>query len=423
MIRIGFAQRDITPPVGTELGGYAGYRPCTGVHDPLHCRVVVLEQDGRRSALVALELMCADESLCHRIAGEAAALDIPPDRLMVSAIHSHSAPAGLFPGEGPLASVNQAIVPKDPGFTDYMLRVVGSAGAALAEACANVEAFQIRSAVGDLPSVGSERHTGAPALGQLAVVQCRTDSGRILTLYSFPCHPTVMSPANLLASADLVGGIPELLDSDLSLFLNSAAGDISTRFTRRESSFAECSRMAQIAAEDIRSLISRQPYRQPEPLRGLTRTITLRARQTLPEAEALKLLEETTARWKQAEAEGTDPGRIRILKSYVEGAGVNLEFSQTMGDLREFRLPVQVFRFAGLSFFTVPGELYSTLVPAGTVPLCYTNGYYRYIADESAYDAGHYEALAAILARGEGENLIQEITQLLAQLQHQEVLP
>ena len=33
-MKIGFAKRDITPPAGTELGGYAGYRPCAGVHDP-----------------------------------------------------------------------------------------------------------------------------------------------------------------------------------------------------------------------------------------------------------------------------------------------------------------------------------------------------------------------------------------------------
>ena len=42
-LRIGFWKVDITPPLGTELGGYAGYRPCSGVHDMLHCRAVVLE--------------------------------------------------------------------------------------------------------------------------------------------------------------------------------------------------------------------------------------------------------------------------------------------------------------------------------------------------------------------------------------------
>lgn len=73
-------------------------------------------------------------------------------------------------------------------------------------------------------------------------------------------------------------------------------------------------------------------------------------------------------------------------------------------------LPVTAFRFAGLSFYTVPGELFSTLAAQMQgVAICYANGYYRYIADRSAYDAGYYEALAAVLARGEGEKLMEQI--------------
>lgn len=416
MIRIGFAKRDITPPVGTELGGYAGYRPCTGVHDPLSCRAVVMEQDGSRYALAALELMCADESLCSRIAQKVAGLGIPPEHLVVCAIHSHSAPAGLIPGEGPLASVNQAIVPRDPGFGDYMEAVSAAAAEACAEAAARPEGFRVRTARGSLPPIGSERHTGQKAAGELTVLQCRTDSGRVLTLYSFPCHPTVMSPANLLVSADVVGGIEALLDGETAIFLNGAAGDISTRFTRREASFAECDRMARMAADSIRSLLQKSPWQLPDPLTGRTASVTLQARRVMAPEEAQKQLEEATARWQQALAEGADAGTVRILKSYVEGAGVNLEFSHTMGNIRQLQLPVKLFRFAGLTFVTVPGELYSTLLPPDIIPICYANGYYRYIADRHAYEEGHYEAMAAILAPGQGEALMQEITQLLTQL-------
>ena len=111
--------------------------------------------------------------------------------------------------------------------------------------------------------------------------------------------------------------------------------------------------------------------------------------------------------------EGRDAATVRILKSYVEGAGVNLEFAENMVGIREFDLPVTVFKFAGLSFATVPGEFYSTLLPEGVSPICYANGYYRYLADENAYEAGHYEALAAIVARGGGEKLSNTIRQML----------
>ena len=83
---------------------------------------------------------------------------------------------------------------------------------------------------------------------------------------------------------------------------------------------------------------------------------------------------------------------------------------------REFSVPVTAFRFAKRNFVTVPGEFYSTLLPQDTAAICSANGYYRYIADEHAYEAGHYEALAAIVAKGSGEILSNTIRQLLEKL-------
>lgn len=415
-MRIGFSKRDITPPVGTELGGYAGYRPCTGVHDPLGARAVVLEQEGIRYGLVALDLMCADESVHRRIAQRVGGIGISPERLIVSAIHSHSAPAGLIPGEGALAAVNTLITPKDPAYGDYMAHVVEAAACACEEAVLGLESFRIRSACGGVPPVGSERHTGEPAKGMMAVVQIRTESGRNLIIYDLPCHPTVLSAANLLVSADFAAGMEGRLGADIAVFLNGAAGDISTRFTRRESSFEECARMGDLAAEHIQNLLRQESFRRPEPLRGIHTKVTLKAREVETPETARRQLEEATARWQQAEADGADGKTLRILKSYVEGAGVNLEFSGPMAGIHTLDLPVTVFRFGGISFASVPGELFSTLLPEGMAAIAYANGYYRYVAGEDAYDAGYYEAMAAILARGEGEALSRKLKELEIQL-------
>lgn len=412
-MRIGFSKMDITPPVGTELGGYAGYRPCSGVHDMLHCRAVVLEQDSVRYALVQLELMCVDEALFERIAQAVEPLGIAKECLIVCAIHSHAAPQGSVPGEGPLDLVNNSCIVNREAFTDYMLSVVSAAAAACKDAAENLEAFQVRAARGDRPQVGSERHTGAQPGGDLTVIQCRTESGRSLILYNFPCHPTVLSADNLLVSADCAGGVEEKLDADMAVFLNGAAGDISTRFTRRESSFAECARMRDVTVEAVKGLLAGLPYTAPEPLTGTYTRITLQAKQVLTEEAARKQLEETTSRWQQAVSDGADAGTVRILKSYVEGAGVNLEFAHTLSGIRQLHLPVTAFRFCGMKFVTIPGELFSTLQPEGVSVIGYANGYYRYVCDENAYEAGYYEALAAIIARGEGEKLVDEILRIL----------
>ena len=415
-MKLGFAKRGITPPLGMELGGYAGYRPCSGVHDPLWCKVLLLEQEDGLFALVMLDLMCADESLCDAIAEAVAPLGIARQRLIVAAIHTHAAPAGVLPQKGPLARINEAIVPENPGFKAYMESIVEKAKEACAEAAQTAEPFRLRTGRGPLPPLGSERHTGAQPNGALTVVEFLLESGRKAVFYNFPCHPTVLSAANLQVSADFAGQIEAHLDADMAVFANSAAGDISTRFTRKESSFRECQRMGKLAAEHIRAALEGAPYEEPTPLIGRCVTLTLPARQVEPPELAKEKFEKAMERWQQGIAAGEDAGTVRILKSYVEGAGVNLEFARSMDGIREFAVPVTAFKFAGISFITVPGEFYSTLLPPFAAAICYANGYYRYIADENAYEAGHYEALAAIVARGGGEIVSNTIRQLLEEL-------
>ena len=415
-MRIGFSKTEISPPLGTELGGYARYRPCTGVHDPLQCKAVVLEQAGIRYALVVLDLACVDEALYCRIAEETKDLGIEKRRLIVSAIHTHAAPWGMIPGAGPLAAVNRSDEAKAPEFRAYMDTVIRRVADACRAAAGNLEPFTVRTAQSAMPPVCSERHTGEAPRAGLTALQCRTDSGKLLTFYNFPCHPTVMSADNELASADFAAGIEALLETDMAVFLNGAAGDISTRFTRREATFTECERLGRITAQTVEDALRGIPFTRPEPLRGIHTAVTLRARQVKTPEEAEKQLEERTSQWEAARAAGMDPAELRILKSYVEGAGVNLQFAKSMGDIRLLHLPVTVFRFAGLDFASVPGELFSTLQPEGICVIGYANGYYRYICPEEAYAANHYEAMAAILARGEGEQLMRKIEELRQKL-------
>lgn len=413
-MKIGFAKRCITPPPGTELGGYAGYRPCAGCHDPLWCKVVVLQEGQKRRVLLGLDLLSVDESLSDRIAGALRPLGI--GAVIAAAIHSHATPCGMIPGEGPLAAVN-AVAERDPeGFRRYMDTVVDSAAAACAEALGAMEPFLVRTARGPAPVVGSERHTGEPVEVPMTVVQIRTEGGRSLILWQIPCHPTVLGPDNLLASADFVGGVEGRLDADMAMFLNGAAGDISTRFTRRGQSFDECDRMAAMAAGAVAELIRDVPYAAAGPLKGLRTHITLKPRPVDPPEKARLALEEATARWEAGARAGMDAGQLRILKTYMEGAGVALEFARTMEGIRELRLPVTVFSFAGLRFAAVPGEMFSSLWYLDAVPICYANGYYRYIADRNTYARGDYETMAAIVAEGQGEALLAQTEALLNKL-------
>ena len=59
----------------------------------------------------------------------------------------------------------------------------------------------------------------------------------------------------------------------------------------------------------------------------------------------------------------------------------------------------------------------TVLLVSAVAVIGYANGYYRYLAPKQAYENGWYEAMAAILAPGEGERLVSEMKKLLGQLE------
>ena len=56
MLKAGYAQEIITPPVGVDLAGYFNIRLNEGMYDDLYVKVVAFEVDGKRTALVSLDL-------------------------------------------------------------------------------------------------------------------------------------------------------------------------------------------------------------------------------------------------------------------------------------------------------------------------------------------------------------------------------
>src|SRR6478752_5811520 len=89
----GAATSDITPPRGCPMAGYYSVRGAEGTHDPLHAKALVLEKDGVRVALVALDLISTTRNLVEEtrtlIEKETG---IPGKNVMISATHSHTGP-------------------------------------------------------------------------------------------------------------------------------------------------------------------------------------------------------------------------------------------------------------------------------------------------------------------------------------------
>jgi hypothetical protein len=225
-LRAGAASRPITPPIGTPLGGYAARqgRPSASVHDELYARAVVLEQAGRRFALVSCDLVGITRDVRARAADLLAPLGIGPADLLLAATHTHS-------GSGALARdrLAEVVMGKfDPNLLDFTLDAVAEA---VAVAATRLEPVTLKTASGAAPGFACNRRRPEgpcdPTIGILSLERYR--GAPVAWLVSFGAHPTLLGPDNLAISRDWPGPLVDCLKrfsgADEALFLNAAAGD------------------------------------------------------------------------------------------------------------------------------------------------------------------------------------------------------
>jgi neutral ceramidase len=101
-VKVGFAERDITPEIGMEQPGGYGKVFHKVLHDPCKARVAVFEGGGKTAALVGVDALMVPKDLVEHIRAdvhEKCALE--KNSILIGASHSHSSgPTGMVqPGE------------------------------------------------------------------------------------------------------------------------------------------------------------------------------------------------------------------------------------------------------------------------------------------------------------------------------------
>jgi len=140
MIRAGFAEKVITPPVPICLAGYFHERMAESVRDDLYAKAAVFEANGQRVALVVCDLIHvtpeivgpAKDSIAERVG-------IPPESVIIAATHTHTGP------ELSQREVAPVIVPID---SDYVATLAPTIAEAVAEAASQMFEAQLRANTG-----------------------------------------------------------------------------------------------------------------------------------------------------------------------------------------------------------------------------------------------------------------------------------
>lgn len=94
-LRAGAGKSDITPATGYYLGGWTrADRVGQGQHTRLQSRALVLENRGRKVALVSIDLFMVPGGMVRHIGERLAARGLTERNILISASHTHSGPGG-----------------------------------------------------------------------------------------------------------------------------------------------------------------------------------------------------------------------------------------------------------------------------------------------------------------------------------------
>lgn len=437
-LRAGVATVDITPPVGTPMAGYYSLRAAEGTHDPLLAKALVIEKDGVKAALVALDLISTTRSLVEEARGEIERVTgIPGGHVMISATHSHTGPllssqtlrdiaiGGQSELTARFGSQLPGKVAQAVNHANAQLRPVSAFTAhGREESIAFNRRFHMRDgSVGWNPGVRNPRIVKPAGTidPDVAVVVFGETARKPSALYvNYAVHLDTVGGAQY--SADMPYYLSKALDEVLgpkltTVYTTACCGDVNhidVSWDNQQKGFSQAARMGTIlAAEVLRSL----PHAAP------SRLGRLRAKSAIVALPLAKLEQGDVEKAQELVGRPQAPGAARIpfldqVKSYRV-----LDVAARQG--KPHQVEVQVVALGpDLAWVSLPGEIFVELGLAikqdspfaNTIIAELANGSIGYIPSRRAYAQGNYEVVSSRCAEGSGELLVDAALRLLKEL-------
>ncbi len=436
-LKIGAAQVKITPPVGTPLAGSYKVRVSNGVLDDLLAKAIVVEQDGAKAALVGLDIVTTTRpavTAARKLIAEQTG--IAPERVMISATHTHSGP--VQPRGNLMDEITGATRPLAQEFTaglpELIARAVAEANAKLVPARASAlmareghTSFNRRYWMKDGTlgwmagrSPNAVRPAGPidPDVGACFFAGTGDEPAPLAAYVNFAMHATVVGGTKCSGDypAAIAKRFAEFKGTNLvTLFANGCCGNvnqINPRWPAQGHGPQEAERIGTVlAAAVFRDWPQLQPLHTFAP-RARAETFTLPRRKITDE-------EVTQARQLYSQMEKGKKFAIPVLANAV----CVLE-TQANKD-KPLEAEVQVIAFSDdLAIVSLPGEIFVELGLAikKASPFKHTfiaelaNGSIGYVPNKSAYAEGNYEVVSARCAEGSGEMFVDAAVKLLKEI-------
>jgi neutral ceramidase len=405
MLRAGTGRRDITPPTGLWMSGYA-FRPsgATAVHDNLLVTALVLRDEHTLLVMLSADLICLPTSYSDQIRSNvAAAVGTPVEHVMLHCTHTHGGPyVGTFGCMGEGSPAYEAFL------ADQCVYAAEDAVAALVPA--RITYLQAPLQIGinrrqrepdGSVSIGCyEAGAVAPNLHALQVSDASTGSPLCLA-FSHACHPTTLGGENLEFTGDWPGEAVRRIEARLpnsrAMALTGCCGDINP-YPRGE--WADVERAGQRTAMAALSAIPSAQL-QPEKLFGEVVELSL---PVLPPAN-LDSARDAVDIWQAAHAAALlteDQGLITHRAGMAAWARAELARAQSDTPTLPHRFQIQHFLIGDIHLLGFPAEMFvhyqldfEAQSASPVICAAYTNGCINYLPAAADYADGGYEVAEA----------------------------
>lgn len=373
---------DITPATPKWLLGYADRQSSAGVHDPIHHRVVALDDGTTKFVIASTDLCMFSPSLYEEAARRLEKeTGVPALRFWWTVTHTHSAPEIGPPGVYKVLLKGRSQHAVDTEYTEFIVESVVKAakqalgqlqparlsiGTGISQANINRRARDIdgKISLGLNPDGPTDRQIGLIRLD-------KADGTPLALLANYAMHGTVLNGSFLKISGDAQGIVAQYVEAQLGapmLYINGAAGDLAPIYSV-----------------------------YPDPKSGhLTQFNVLLGQRII---EANRRLPTSTASVKLAAYEHwvQTPRKAGMdwtdeLPRYQNGAMVRLPIRfLTINDTAIWAAPVEMFCALALHVRAVSPF-------SNTFYFGYTNGWIGYLPTKAAFAEGGYEPATSVFS-------------------------
>ena len=395
-LRAGLEVKDITPPVGVDLCGWA-FGSSRGVLSPLEAHFLLLENDHTRLLLISVDVIAFDTSYADEVRATIAnGIGLDVGQIMLAATHTHCGPATV--------SLRHWGKP-DP---DYLQCLQEHLIEGARRAVAALQPARIGTGTAFVRGIAVNRcFPDGPTDPSVAVVRVDdivgTPIGLVLT---FGCHPVNLHGYENMFSPDFPGDTRRWLSDRIPsaksiLCFASPSGDQNPlNFEPKQPSEHHARETGQRLARGVFEQVEKIRTRRNTPLQAVGATVKLPLGPLPHEAD----LEADLSKWAKCLADleaAPDAGPPALARAHMEvdWSRAALAIKRHGGDVSQRSIELQAMRLGDAALIAVPAEIFVGVGSAirdvspfyHTLMITNANGTVGYIPTAEAFEQGRYE--------------------------------